>query len=239
MHNGVRYLGHLLLWVVVLMSGSFALFRELYGMYSGVVPARSLFWSCTVIAFIVGSAILWTIEHREKLAISTELANERLIPAELDLEIQEIYRIPVDHGRDRDPATGKMSYHIFVQSRVKLKKPRELSVLKYSLRLSAYGLSYAPACQSDVDKWQLDIWNPKNVLNRYPLSPLSTQLRSGEPFEGWLHFITEKCPLKLFDECTVALIADTERGAGHKEYPAATLFWNPKQEVSFLPKKIS
>jgi hypothetical protein len=64
MSSYLRYPLLVLLWMVALMSGGFSLFRELYGLYSGTVPARSMFWSCTLIAFILSAAILWAIEHK-------------------------------------------------------------------------------------------------------------------------------------------------------------------------------
>ena len=61
------------LWVTALMSGAFSIFRELYGMYSGTLPPRSLFWSCTWIAFVFSAAILWMIEHQDKNKIERKL----------------------------------------------------------------------------------------------------------------------------------------------------------------------
>jgi hypothetical protein len=66
-----------LVWVVALMSGAFSIFRELYGMYSGTIPPRSLFWSCTWIAFVVAVTILWTIEHTEKLRLRKEIEGKK------------------------------------------------------------------------------------------------------------------------------------------------------------------
>jgi hypothetical protein len=48
------------------MSGIFSLVRELYALYSGVVPPKSLFWSLVFISYIISAAILWAIEHNER-----------------------------------------------------------------------------------------------------------------------------------------------------------------------------
>jgi hypothetical protein len=64
MGSYLRYPVLVLLWMVALMSGVLSIARELYGMYSGQLPPRSLFWSCAWIAFVVSAAILWVIEHR-------------------------------------------------------------------------------------------------------------------------------------------------------------------------------
>lgn len=68
-----RFLLLLVLWAVALMSGSFSIFRELYGIYSGTIPARSLFWSCSLIAFVVSAGILWVVEHGEKNSLKKRL----------------------------------------------------------------------------------------------------------------------------------------------------------------------
>jgi hypothetical protein len=46
-------------------------------MYSGTIPPRSLFWSCTWIAFVVAVTILWTIEHTEKLRLRKEIEGKK------------------------------------------------------------------------------------------------------------------------------------------------------------------
>ena len=72
-----RYPIYTILWVVALMSGVFSLFREMYGLYSGTLPARSVFWSCTQIAFVASAAILWIIEHRERLELEAKLTDQK------------------------------------------------------------------------------------------------------------------------------------------------------------------
>lgn len=64
-----QFAASLFLWLkwlpltVALMSGAFSLYRELYGLYVGVIPPKSLFWECMLIAFIISSAIAWVQEH--------------------------------------------------------------------------------------------------------------------------------------------------------------------------------
>jgi hypothetical protein len=72
-----RYPLYAFLWVVALMSGMFSLFREMYGLYSGTLPARSVFWSCTQIAFVVTAAILWVVEHKERLDLQEKLTDQK------------------------------------------------------------------------------------------------------------------------------------------------------------------
>ena len=73
----LQYPLSVLLWVVALMSGGFSIFRELYGIYSGTLPARSLFWSCVWIAFVVSAAILWAMEHKAKEEAEKKLTDLR------------------------------------------------------------------------------------------------------------------------------------------------------------------
>jgi hypothetical protein len=75
MGSYLKYPGLIFLWMVALMSGSFSIFRELYGIYSGTVPQRTVFWSCAQIAFIISACALWAIEHREKLELLKQLDN--------------------------------------------------------------------------------------------------------------------------------------------------------------------
>jgi hypothetical protein len=72
----LRYPICVLLWVVVLMSGGSSLFRELYGIYSGRLPARSLFWSCAWIAFVVSAAVLWAIDADAMMYPREKLSNK-------------------------------------------------------------------------------------------------------------------------------------------------------------------
>lgn len=67
MYSYLKYPLLVVLWMVALMSGALSIFREVYGLYSGVIPARSLFWSCAWVAFVFSAAISWVIEHKEKL----------------------------------------------------------------------------------------------------------------------------------------------------------------------------
>jgi hypothetical protein len=53
--------------MTALMSGALSVFREVYGLYSGVVPARSLFWSCMYLAFVISATVLWMLEHKALL----------------------------------------------------------------------------------------------------------------------------------------------------------------------------
>ena len=69
----LRYPLVMTLWIIALMSGVFSLFRELYGIYSGVIPQRSLFWSSTWIAFILSAASLWALEHKERLVLKRRM----------------------------------------------------------------------------------------------------------------------------------------------------------------------
>jgi hypothetical protein len=72
----LRYPICVLLWVVVLTSSGSSLFRELYGIYSGALPARSLFWSCAWIAFVVSAAVLWAIEPDAIMYPGEKLSNK-------------------------------------------------------------------------------------------------------------------------------------------------------------------
>jgi hypothetical protein len=70
MRSIVEYIAKFLLWAIALMSGSFSIYRELYGL---IVTAQAtpnqyqpltVFERCAVIAFILSAAILWYQERR-------------------------------------------------------------------------------------------------------------------------------------------------------------------------------
>ena len=65
----------LVLFMVALMSGILSLVRELYGMYAGNLPPRNLFWSCTLIAFVISSFILWWRENKARTTAEKALAD--------------------------------------------------------------------------------------------------------------------------------------------------------------------
>ena len=53
---------------VALMSGIFSIYREAYSLYVGHIPAKSLFWECVWLSFVISAATAWVQEHRKYLA---------------------------------------------------------------------------------------------------------------------------------------------------------------------------
>src|SRR6266404_5809566 len=73
-HDYLKPLFKIFVWMVALMSGSFSIIRELYGIYVGIIPPRSLFWSFVIVAFVFSAGTLWVIEHRARMVAETKLA---------------------------------------------------------------------------------------------------------------------------------------------------------------------
>jgi hypothetical protein len=74
----LRYILEFLLWAVALMSGVLAILREVLAVfYPNYVSARSLFWNCVIIAFIISAAILWGMEHKKVNDLTTKLEQKQ------------------------------------------------------------------------------------------------------------------------------------------------------------------
>jgi hypothetical protein len=59
------------------MSGILSILREVLAIfYPNQVPQRSIFWNCVIIAFIISAIILWIIEHRKAIKLSSKLEKE-------------------------------------------------------------------------------------------------------------------------------------------------------------------
>jgi hypothetical protein len=54
--------------VVFLMSGLLSIFRELLLIYRPQTQPRTLFWHCTIVAFILSAGIVWWNEHKMRIA---------------------------------------------------------------------------------------------------------------------------------------------------------------------------
>jgi hypothetical protein len=76
---------------VALMSGSLSLVREVYFFSSGILPPRSVFWTCAWIAFVISAALAWGQEHWRVLAAERQLHdfNSRERIAEQWLRLKE------------------------------------------------------------------------------------------------------------------------------------------------------
>jgi hypothetical protein len=160
-----------------------------------------------------------TIKERE-----LELAESKRTPPTIEVGITELHRTPVDGGRDRN-AAGEMSWHIFLLARIELQKPISISILKYSLRLSLDGNQVSLESQNDLDAWVLHLWTPNGPVSRN-LPALSLELGSGEPMEGWLHFMMPQTTPTTLDQVAVRLIADSGRGLSYGEPSGDARIWN-------------
>jgi len=73
-----RYIFGIFIWAVALMSGILSILREgLAIFYPDRFPQRSIFGNCVIIAFIISAIILWIIEHKKVINLTTEAKRER------------------------------------------------------------------------------------------------------------------------------------------------------------------
>lgn len=90
----------ILIWVVALMSGILSLARELLVIYRGdQAQPRSLFWNCTIIAFVFSATALWILEHQKVLETENKLreALPKSIP-NLSGDVEFISIVPKEQG---------------------------------------------------------------------------------------------------------------------------------------------
>ena len=170
-----------------------------------------------------------------KTALQQELESLKQVPPTIEVRMIELYRKPVNSGRDGNPKDGFL-WDIFLSVWIELKSPLTASITGYRMQLSLHGNRMSLQAQNDLDEWGLDIWKPTVELAHAELTPLSPQLKRGEPMEGWLHFISEQATPKVLDECTVRLIADSGRGSAYKEYLPDPHIWNPNTDKRFNRK---
>jgi len=191
--------------------------RELYGMYSGQLPPRSLFWSCTWIAFVVSAAILWVIEHRSTKALRTELDQLKLTPAKIEVTPYELQRTVSTEHRDRQ------ARHIFLRAKVELKEPAKVSMTRYRMELSRAGVQSAPKWRKDVHAWEITNWT-QTPIPHDDMPPLPDELVAGIAAEGWVHFVTTLSDPEL-NLSWVRFFVETTRGGGTAEIKADEHYW--------------
>jgi hypothetical protein len=67
----------LILAMVALMSGFLSIFREVFLMYKPEARPRSLFWSCTLIAFVISALLLTYAQYQRAEDADKQLNTER------------------------------------------------------------------------------------------------------------------------------------------------------------------
>ncbi len=172
------------LWMVYLISGVLSIAREVYGMYSGSVPPRSVFWSSTWIAFAMSTIILWVIEHKKFLE---EKSKNDIAP---DIEIQVLSVIP----KGRSALTD-----LFVHVILTLNAPSEVLVRGFSMTAQK-GTDYMNATAiDDLAQWELVRQGSDGMPFRTTCAPLPKRLtQRGDPVVGWVHY-----PLKNVRESDI------------------------------------
>jgi hypothetical protein len=225
----LRYPFLILLWVIVLMSGVLSIGRELYGIYVGQVPPRSMFWSSSWVAFVISAAILWVIEHRSVSQLKADLASARRTPAEIEISPCELRRTlrlldGKDHGR-----------HIFLRAKIKMTGTMHTKVTRYRMELSRAGVIEEAQFCDDLALWEITNWS-QNPIPHDEMRPLPTELTSGNVVEGWIHFTTELNDREL-ERADVRFLADTANGTGSAQVKAGPEWWNVLPDRMIMQRK--
>jgi hypothetical protein len=209
------------------MSGSLSIFRELYGLYLGAVPPRSLFWSLMIVAYIVSAAILWVDENRraEDFRRALSLAKVRpgfvghlyqfhlhprvgVTPPKL---LQEALNIRADKlGQPR--TEYKEDCDVFVEAYIINENPGVGTVLEYELEIELDGHVRVLTSEPGFVGWnqmrttyRIDPTTGKKEEDNQTIEPVpdlmeltAKPMQQGHGVEGWLHFVLERVsPLKL------------------------------------------
>jgi hypothetical protein len=159
-----------------------------------------------------------------KKELQQELDDRKRIPADMEVRLQLLHRTPAKQGKDRNEA-GEMSWDVFLNARVELRNPLSLAVLRYTLQLLRHGKTVSLEVEPDISRWEMNLWTPTRVT-AIELAELPRQLKSGEPVEGWLHFIVEQATHKALDECRVRLLADVGNSTSYGEQEADSRIWS-------------
>jgi hypothetical protein len=146
--------------------------------------------------------------------------------ADILVSPQELQRTLKAHGVE----TGR---HIFLQVKVELREPLHATVTKYRMELSRDGIIDELTFQDDISKWEMTNWRERPL--HADIRPLPFELNSGEPIEGWVHFVTERNSHEL-DRSRVRFIVQTAIGAGHAEIPAGREYWVDSQDRMIMAK---
>jgi hypothetical protein len=218
------------------------------GIINGNVHYRmlSILWPYALVVFCVvafhAARTPWRIsnDHLASImsaesanaALRCELDDRKRIAPRIDVRPTAVYRIPSD-PRLYANAAGERSWELFLWARVELKEPSKVSILRYVLKLSLHGMSQSSFdMRDDLHAWELTKWSPKTPTT-HALFGLPTQLKIGEPVEGWLHFSVPNAAPRALDDSSIILIADTGHGSGYGETMARPDMWNPDNNTRF------
>lgn len=156
------------------------------------------------------------------LVVHAYLETRPVEPAQITVAIKELHRRSiVDSHRQQ---TG---FDLFLRARVELVYPAKISLLQYKLELSRHGELETPQPLHDLERWRVLNLEPGD--QDFDVQPLPLDLKSHEPVEGWLHFVTATTQEKRLEESAIRLIARTEHGSGNGEHPADAHIWNQRR----------
>jgi hypothetical protein len=165
----------IVVWMIALMSGILSIAREVYGLYSGTLPARSLFWSCVWIAFVVSAAILWAIEHKQFLS---ERAKNEIAP-NIKITISRI----LSRGK-----LGQASIELFADLALTLIEPRQVKVKSYSIVVLHQGVQVPGITVHDLEEWEVWREDSRSGFLRLSCWPITHHLNQrGDQVNGWIH----------------------------------------------------
>jgi hypothetical protein len=165
--------------------------------------------------FCLGAFHAWSAENRQRLTLEAILAT-------IEVRLLEI------HGKSVDPTKADTNSDIFLRVRIELKNPREATIANYRLDLVSRERSESADWVNDVTGWHAML-TAEAGMPTHDFVALPSELRQGEPHEGWLHFVTPSIHPKSLKKFAPRLIVQTKNGSAFGEHPADPAIWNPIQ----------
>ncbi len=209
----------------LLIKNSLLLYAFALAIYIAVYFART---AKNLDADLVGSI---GNEIEKKRTLEQELAEINKVPPAMDIQPVELYRVPIDAGRDRDSA-GRMGWDVFCLVRINLRSPNSVSVVNYKLTLCANGAQLSFDSLDNLGAFEVKLWTPK-TFEAFSIPKLPTDLKAGEPAEGWLHFIVPRATPEGLDQSSIRIIVDTGNGKAFGEHRSSSQIWNPDSSKRF------
>jgi hypothetical protein len=190
-------------------------------------------WKPSVISIIlpyVGiTAIYLAIELIQvPAALYREQINNLHVALEQIRRFQNYVSLQIGIGTVHREATEEQDfqykYDIFVNVRLELRRPDQITVNEYKLEMDFHGMKYFPEECKDVDQWEMTLIHQHDGGTHFDivfLTALPMRMEADRPYEGWLHFVTRQMSENQINNSRLRLFVETPLGPAYDEAGAA------------------
>jgi hypothetical protein len=161
---GAQLIGILLALLVLLAQFHFGVIGSdgIHGRVLSIISPYVALMGAFVIYHAVRTPWLISNDHLDsikatesaKTALQQELESLKQVPPTIEVRMIELYRKPVNSGRDGNPKDGFL-WDIFLSVWIELKSPLTASITGYRMQLSLHGNRMSLQAQNDLDEWGL------------------------------------------------------------------------------------